>query len=196
MPLAIVFAAAQIAHEADDGSNYSYQGVSNEIYLNATTTSSTRYNAGILFDPVNVSGKIHRAWIEYELDLFTEADADVDIYCEDVDSPDNFTITADVTSRVTTTATTAWNDGAAFYTVKKNNMLKGRTPDFAPSVQEVVDRGGWSSGGAIMVLLKAQNVAGGVFHIGTGFGTPVSPKLYVLYTESGELASHGVLTDL
>ena len=73
----------------------------------------------------------------------------VDIYCEDADNAADFATTADVVNRVRTTATSAWsapNTGTTDVAVN--------SADFTAAVQEVIDRAGWASGNALMVLLR------------------------------------------
>ena len=72
------------------------------------------------------------------------------IYCEDIDDSDNFTDTADVTDRTTTTNNTAWT---------ADSMGEGAetSPDFTSAVQEVINRSGWSTGNNLGVLLKGNN---------------------------------------
>lgn len=73
----------------------------------------------------------------------------VDIYCENVDNSADFATTADVVDRARTTATAAWsapNTGTTDVAVN--------SADFTTAVKEVVDRAGWASGNALMVLLR------------------------------------------
>lgn len=74
----------------------------------------------------------------------------VTIKCEDADSAANFTTTADILGRTRTTASASWNTPTST-TVDTTRD----TTDFASAVQEVVDRAGWASGNALMVILES-----------------------------------------
>lgn len=76
--------------------------------------------------------------------------------CEDVDNPDDFATTQDISNRTQTTATVTWNatgvvtTGAGFYS----------SPSLVDIVQEIIDRGTWTSGNAIAVLGDNSNPRG------------------------------------
>jgi len=178
-----VAAGADDAREADDGSafNRTAVNVANDAHLNA----ATRYNAGLRFTlPIAQGRTIYSATLQV---LVTDDggkapivydDPLVDIHCEDVDNADNFITTADVTSRVRTTASTLWDD--------TNTGVGWQTsPDFTTSVQEVVDRESWVSGNALCVLMDGRDTANRLFRYRSyEFGAASAPKLDIVYSES------------
>lgn len=70
------------------------------------------------------------------------------IHCEDADSASTFSTSGDFTGRTPTSASVAWeNVGSWTFEVRYY------TPDIKTCVKEVVDRGSWKSGNALVVLI-------------------------------------------
>lgn len=70
------------------------------------------------------------------------------IACNDDDNATAPTDLATHAAKARTTAQTTWDFATAWTTDTEYT-----TPDFAAAVQEVLDRGGWASGNAIMILI-------------------------------------------
>lgn len=187
------------AQEADDGTGFTTSAAAHGHQADANASSSSRWNSGFRFNNVTLSGKIYAAWVEFETSSLTDVDADCRVYCEDVDDSADFTTTADVTSRTTTTAYSDWDAIPAYYVIRYPpspavSIYLLRTPDFAPAVQEVIDRGGWSSGNDLMVIIKGQATSTSAIRLGEGGqGSGFKdPTLKVLYSPSGSIAKHKV----
>ena len=101
----------------------------------------------------------------------------VDLTAQDADSPPTFTTTnGNITSRTLTTAQTLWSTGSVSYSTGQSIV----SPNFASSIQEVVDRGGWSSGNSLVVITTPNSGDKGIFKIS---GSPShAPQLHVTYT--------------
>ncbi len=106
---------------------------------------------GILFRnvPVPQGATITSAYLEFNVDEVDIGTTDVVIRAEDADSAASFALVVNnVTSRTTTSASVAWSIpawgviGAA-----------QQSPELAGVVQEVVDRGGWSSGNNLVFVI-------------------------------------------
>lgn len=78
---------------------------------------------------------------------------DINCYFEDADNPAAPSSGADVIGRVKTSAVVAWDSIGAW---TDGNTYD--TPDLTTPLQEVIDRGGWSSGQAVMALLQDDGV--------------------------------------
>lgn len=103
-----------------------------------------------------------------------------DIYCEDIDdSPDLGDANPIIDLRDLTTATTAWYQDS----LGLNLWVAG--PDIAPSVEEVVARGGWVSGNALSVITidtqAAKRLYGLTYESAGGVN---APKFNASYTEA------------
>lgn len=80
----------------------------------------------------------------------------MDIYCEDGDSPGQFTNSNNnISGRTRTTAKTAWNGGFG------SDSSDVQSPDIAGAVEEVVARAGWSSNNDLVVLVISTTGGGG-----------------------------------
>ncbi|MAT69753.1 MAG: hypothetical protein CMJ58_09535 [Planctomycetaceae bacterium] len=104
----------------------------------------------------------------------------VNMYAQDADTTSTFTTTTyELSNRPRTTATTAWTTGSTSYTDGQSFT----SPNFASSIQEVVDRAGWTSGNALTVILTP--VANGRGFWKRSGNASYAPRLHVTYSTSG-----------
>lgn len=82
--------------------------------------------------------------------------ADTIIRAEAADDPAAPTSSADMAARTRTTATTVWNLTSASGTIV--------SPDLSEVIQEVVDRPGWASGNALLLIWEPPTATGPDFH--------------------------------
>ena len=133
------------AHEAADGTGFDRTATELQAYANASAGS--QFHAGMRFTGITipVGSTITAATIDIE--ITTSDDARVGIGCEDVDDAADFLTNPDVTSRAQTSLA-SW---------VQNNIGLGvaTSPDIASAVQVVIDRPGWESGNALVVMLRA-----------------------------------------
>ncbi len=81
---------------------------------------------------------------------------DSNIRANDVDDADDFATEADVTTRVTSAATTA---SVVWTTTLNGSGGSNTSPDFKSVVQEVVDRAGWAPGNGLVILLESRSTS-------------------------------------
>lgn len=202
MPLFIAEIAADThnAEERDDGTGFNDGTYPlNWIRCHSNSSSASRWNCGMWWDNVTVPNGawIRDAWVSFLTNTTKGDDFDATWYCEDVDDSANFVTTADVTSRTTTTASADFD----IVDISTTNLVKNRDgtgppitagswyrsgPDITACVQEVVDRGSWSSGNAMCVIVKGNsgtNRVGSLACVGT---YQVPPKLYISYTDDAD----------
>lgn len=143
-----VAAGADDAHELDDGTGF--DGVDTEVNCRANSTASNRSNGGFRFTGVTIpqGTTILTATLEVVPIDATNDNPNVDISAEDVDNAVSFGTTADVTSRVRTTATVTW--------AEDNIPSPDTSPDITAVIQEVIDRAGWVSGNALVVFMDGR----------------------------------------
>lgn len=104
------------------------------------------------------------------------------IFAEDAANPTFPTDKADYDSRVMTTASiTNWNPG---------DWVPGNdedTPDLVNIIQELVDRGDWNSGNAIIIFVKFNGSPGANRNVAVAYdGTPATSALLTIdYTPGG-----------
>ncbi|MBN1211423.1 MAG: hypothetical protein JXA92_02490 [candidate division Zixibacteria bacterium] len=105
------------------------------------------------------------------------------ICAEDTNSAAAFSTWNDYDNRHLTGSSTAWNDIGA------HTLLTWyRTPDIKNIIQEVVNRGSWSSGQAVAVFIQDNNSDAGAFRRFYQYERPVGDgasacSLLVFYTE-------------
>lgn len=124
--------------------------------FDATSTSlyvgvgATAVDSFARYTNVTIPGgaTIQSAYITANQNLATHDGAGVktNIYLEDADTAVAPTSRAEHAADVRTTAFTAWDDDEWAVDTDKDS------PDIASVVQEVVDRGSWASGNAMMIL--------------------------------------------
>jgi len=125
--------------------------VSNNVYVAIGNGGAAIYDCGFRFTNVTIpqGSTINSAYLSvrcrsaYDYDLYTNIrghDVDNSTACADYDTP---------TGRIAgaaTTASVAWDEADSF------TVGWYQSPDIKSVVQEIVDRGGWSSGNALMIL--------------------------------------------
>jgi len=103
-----------------------------------------------------------------------------DLTAEDHDDPPTFTTSnGNISSRTLTTAQTLWSTGSVTYSVGDSIV----SPNFASSIQEVIDRGGWSSGNALVVITTPNSGDKGIFKRSGSLSH--APRLHVTYSTGG-----------
>lgn len=158
-----------------DGTGFDGGGAT--ILVASSTTASVRRGAGVRFAASIPSGvTIDSA--DLVLDLFGEDDPDITVYGHDVDDAAEVT-SGDIFTRTRTTASTSWDDTGL-----------GNGPqrvDVTAIVQEIVDRGGWSSGQGIALLVLGDSAASSEVRWKSLEATDPSkrPRLEVTWTAPG-----------
>jgi uncharacterized repeat protein (TIGR01451 family) len=110
---------------------------------------------GLRFNAVNVpaDATVNSASIRFTTDE-TDVDAtSTTIYGQLNATPLTFSSGNNISSRLRTTASTAWNNIPSWSTVGESGANQ-TTPDLAALVQEIVSLGGWSSGNSVTFILE------------------------------------------
>lgn len=157
------------ADELSDGTVYVTDG--------SSFFSSTR--VGFRFQNVNipVGATITSATLEVFSNSGGDTSFSVDLTAQDADNPATFATTANnLTSRPITSAQTLWSTGIVTYTVGQSLV----SPNFASSIQEVINRGGWASGNSLVVLTTFNSGDKGIFK--RSGSTTYAPRLHISYT--------------
>jgi len=184
------------ATETDAGTSFTDDP--DTVNCSSNSSSASRYNAGFYFPSITVPNGawIRDAWMSFGNNTTKGDDFDTTWYCEDVDDAANFTTTADVTSRTTTTASAGFDRVDALTT----NFIPNRDgldttlgstpymsgPDISACVQEVVDRGSWSSGNDIVVIAKGDSGTNRISGMASIDSPSDGAKLYIVYTDDAD----------
>lgn len=178
-----VGASTDDAQQQHDGTNFNNNSIG--VRFSSGTTASTAYIAGLRFTNVTIPAGATINSASLQLFMFA-SDDDIlcDIYCEDADNPGTFSGSATgPSSRTLTAAATAWDAT----NVSGSTDAWVTAPDISAAVQEVVDRAGWASGNALVVLLKGR-VSATVRSSRThtwDYDTTKAPKLDIVYSTGG-----------
>lgn len=163
------------ATEDDDGTDFGNDGW---LFASSDTDAFNRKNAGANFAILGLTNgdTVDVAYASFNLLTVDADDANVTVYCEDVDDADDFNDTQDVTSRTTTSASGSWiGDGLG--------TGWANTGTIVDAVQEVVDRGGFSAGNDLVVLAKGNADADKALMLYSyDNNTANAPKLHIEYT--------------
>ncbi len=124
----------------------------NTTGADSNTVIADRSISGHRFTSVTVpkGAQIITATIQLKPVNATLDDANIDIHAEDVDNAVDFATTPDVWNRARTAASVAWvadSLGTSYVT----------SPELKTVIQEIVDRGSWASGNALVILLKGKS---------------------------------------
>jgi len=142
-----IITAADDANERDNGTAFDSAALS--LQFSANASAGSRWNSGAIFaTAIPQASTINTAALECYFSTASTNDVDATAFCEDVDAPDDYVTTADVTSRVVTTASAALLDldiGTGRLTI---------TQDVAAPLQEVFDRAGFA--GEFNLIVKGQ----------------------------------------
>ena len=142
-----VSSSAWDAHENNSGTTFSSTTYLN---VNQNSNSNNAYGAGVGFNVTGIESAetVDVAYISVYVQESARDNPSMAIYCEDVDDSADFSTTADVQSRTTTTANATW------VTTGIDTTDFVDSPSIVTPVQEVIDRGGWSAGNDMMVLMN------------------------------------------
>ncbi len=174
-----VGASADDADEADDNTNFDSVGAA--AFANSNTTAASRYNEGARFTSVTIGqgDTIDAATMQDYIYNTTFGHSNVDIHAEDVDNAVDFSTTADVTDRIRTAASVAWVEDIA-------STGFATSPEIKTVIQEIVDRGSWSSGNALVLLSIGKSDTNNEFRIRSyDWVTTDAQKLDIDFTAGG-----------
>lgn len=132
---------------------------------------------GIRFQSVTVpqGATITDAYIEFVTNETDSEATSLVFYGQAIDDAPTFTFTDyDVSGRTKTTASVAWENVPAWNTVGETHQ----TPALSPIVQEIVDRGGWSSGSAMAFIVAGSGQRTARSY---DWDADVAPLLHVAY---------------
>ncbi|MFQ5341917.1 MAG: metallophosphoesterase family protein [Anaerolineae bacterium] len=171
----------RVAQSADDAEERVSDGA---LYLTSSDLELTndagywgQQVVGIRFQNVAVpqGATITRAYIQFVADETQSEPTSLMFYGQAADNAPAFALADhDISGRAKTAASVAWDNVPAWNTVGETHQ----TPDLSPSVQEVVNRSGWSSGNGVAFI-----VAGSGHRTAHSYdwGSAAAPLLHVAY---------------
>lgn len=172
-----VGAGADDAQENDTGTAFS--GTFTTLSAASAAAAGSRYNSGMRFTGVTIQGTtINVAYLAIHAYSTSTDDPNVDILAEGVDDAANFVTTADVTSRVRTTASVQW-------TATGIGAGEVNSPSIVAVVQELADRAGFANSAAVLFMDGKDDVSRSFFTDAYEGSTTEAAKLHIEYTAGG-----------
>lgn len=165
-----------VAAGADDCGVYNtnFTNTTHSYYLDSTTYNP--YMGFARFLNVTVEGTIDVSYLTLSA-RGGSASGVTDIYGEDADNPGQVADKTDFDGRVLTTATVQWSPSAWVAQTEYN------TSSINTIIQEIVDRGGWSSGNAMNIkTVDTQTAACSAHSKDSNTGGAEAPALHIEYT--------------
>ena len=140
---------------------------------------------GLRFPGIGVpqGATIVDAYVQFQVDEVNSGATALTIRGQDADNAVTFTtVSNSIASRPTTGASVGWSPPA--WTSVGAAGADQRTPNLAAVIQEIVNRGGWSSGNALALIITGTGERTAESFDGSPGGAPL---LHVEYTTSGNL---------
>ncbi len=126
--------------------------------LELISDGGTNQLVGIRFQNINIpqGTTILSASIQFTTDETDSGGTSVTIRGHDTDNAGVFTTSnSDISNRTLTTASIAWNSIPAWNSVGQSGANQ-QTPDLTSIVQEIVNRGGWTSGNSLAFVINGS----------------------------------------
>ncbi len=123
--------------------------------LELVDAGSTPQLVGMRFTGLTIpqGATITAAYIQFTVDETDSGTTSLTIRGQDADDAASFSSSSyDISSRATTSASASWSP-PAWNTVGEAGSDQ-RTPDLSAIIQEIVDRGGWSSGNDLAIIVS------------------------------------------
>lgn len=114
---------------------------------------------------------ITQAWVQFEVDEVTSGATSLVVRAQAADDAPSFGGSWNVSSRAVTAASAAWSPAA--WTGVGQAGAAQRTSDLSAVVQEVVSRAGWSSGNALVLLVRGSGERVASSYDGHAAGAPL-----------------------
>jgi hypothetical protein len=149
--------------------------------LDLGVLSGVSQTVGLRFTGVTVpeGATIVSAYVQFQTRVATSNTANFTIQGEASDNASRFTTTArNISSRPRTTAAASWSP--APWTVVGEAGVDQRTTDLSAILQEIINRPGWTSGNAIVLIITGTGR-----RVAEAFEGANAPELHIEYIVSG-----------
>ena len=172
----------QVGAGADDGFKYDASWTSVDTALDMGEYNTNSRSSWMRFAGVTIAqgATIDVATLTFTARLSQSgATVNLTIQGEDADNATQVTSAADYNGRAKTTASVAWNAVAAWTAESTYSPA-----DLKTIIQEIINRGGWSSGNAVSIFVQDNASSASAFRPGYSYdgSTTKAPKLDITYT--------------
>lgn len=134
---------------------------------------------GLRFRNVTIPARapIAKAWVQFTVDEQQSVGTDLRIAGQAADNPTYFGSSLRISTRPRTSAWVGWSPAAWTQSAGTAGAAQ-RTPDLSPVIQEIVDRSGWRSGNAMVLIVDGTGHRTARSH---NAGAATAPLLHVEY---------------
>ncbi len=178
--VALNIRVAASTDDAEESSSGSVNLTSGDLEL---VHEATDQKVGMRFRSVTVpkGATISNAWIQFTADEAQSESTSLLFQGQAADNGPSFTTTSgNVSSRPRTTAGVSWNSVASWTTIGQAGSAQ-QTPNLATVVQEIVNRAGWASGNAVVIVVTGSGHRTARSYNG---GSSTAPLLHIEYTST------------
>jgi hypothetical protein len=175
-----VISEIRVAASSDDAEENSSGRVSTGSSDLELTYDRSNQTVGIRFSGTAIpkGATIVNAYIQFQTDETQSVATSLTIQGEDTDNAGAFLgLTGNISSRTRTTAAVSWSPSA--WTTVGEAGSDQRTPDIASVIQEIVNRPGWSSDNAMVLIITGTGERVAESYDGNSAGAPL---LHVEFT--------------
>ena len=175
--------AGSYSTRIDSDSEDAEQSASGSTYTDSSDLDMGSYAVGLRFKNVNVppGAVITNAYIQFMVDEADSETTSLTISAHDTDNAPGFVNSyQNITSRPKTSAQVNWSV-AAWTTVGEAGPNQ-RTPNLKNTVQEIVNRGGWSAGNNVVFMITGSGNRAAESYKGSSTG---APYLHIDFTTTG-----------
>jgi hypothetical protein len=130
-----------------------------ELGMDKEGTSFVATTVGLRFAGLAIpqGAEITSAYVQFTVDERAKGESSLVVRGQQADSAPAFTsATNDISARPTTAASVAWSPSAAIWAVVGTAGPDQRTPSLTAVVQEIVNRPGWASGNALVIVVTGS----------------------------------------
>lgn len=176
----------QVSHVNDNGEEQADGGITTGIDLQDLVLGNENY-VGLRFSNVQIpqGTDIASGYVEFTSSSLQEDTTSLTIYGENSDDALPFnTDSFNISSRPATSSSIPWDNLPIW-----DNQELHRTPDLTSIIQEIVDRPGWSSGNAMVIVFRSEPPYGDRLAYGFGQSPAEAARLYVDY---GNVAAQNI----
>jgi uncharacterized repeat protein (TIGR02543 family) len=180
--------------EAPDGSIYTG---STDLELTYDSYNGGNQTIGMRFQGLNIpqGATINSASIQFTCDEASSGTCNLTIVGHDTDNSEGFSTTANnVSSRAKTNASVSWSP-AAWNTVGSAGANE-QTPNIASIIQEIVNRGGYTSGSAISIIITGTGTRTAESFDGSSSQAALLTVDYSAPVITGPIAEKGVVNNV
>jgi hypothetical protein len=169
-----VISEVRVADGSDDAEENAYGSVRTSSSDLELTYDRSYQTVGMRFSGTAIpkGADIVNAYIQFQADETQWGATSLTIEGEDADNAGAFSdLTGNISSRTRTSAAVSWSPPA--WTTVGEAGPDQRTPDIASVIQEIVDRSGWSSDNAMVLIITGSGERVAESYDGNSAGAPL-----------------------